>query len=121
MVGLVGMVTVMLASLNERRREMAILRSVGARPAHVLTLIVGEAGALTLTGIGLGVALLQAVLLAARPLIEGQLGLHLAVGAPAGRELALLALVAVAGIAAGLVPGYRAYRLALADGLSIRL
>ncbi len=32
LVGLVGMLTALLASLGERRREMAILRSVGARP-----------------------------------------------------------------------------------------
>ena len=30
--GLIGMLTAILTSLNERRREMAILRSVGARP-----------------------------------------------------------------------------------------
>ena len=48
LVGLTGMVTVILTSLNERRREMAILRSVGARPAHILALIMGEAISLTL-------------------------------------------------------------------------
>ena len=33
--GLIGMLTAILTSLNERRREMAILRSVGARLAHL--------------------------------------------------------------------------------------
>ncbi|MES9994101.1 MAG: ABC transporter permease, partial [Candidatus Thiodiazotropha sp.] len=47
-VGLFGMLTALLMSLNERRREMAILRSVGARPGHVFALIMGEAGFLTL-------------------------------------------------------------------------
>jgi hypothetical protein len=36
------MLTALLIGLNERRREMAILRSVGARPAQVLALIVGD-------------------------------------------------------------------------------
>ena len=51
-VGLFGMLTALLTSLNERRREMAILRSVGARPAHVFTLVMGEAGFLTLLAAG---------------------------------------------------------------------
>jgi putative ABC transport system permease protein len=34
---LIGMLTAIFTSLNERRREMAILRSVGARPWHIAT------------------------------------------------------------------------------------
>ena len=41
--GLIGMLTAILTSLNERRREMAILRSVGARPWHIAGLLVVEA------------------------------------------------------------------------------
>ena len=44
--GLLGMLTAILTSLNERRREMAILRSVGAQPRHVFTLLIAEAGTL---------------------------------------------------------------------------
>ena len=51
---LLGMVTMILTTLNERRREMAILRSVGARPRTVLGLLMAEAGVLTLVGVGWG-------------------------------------------------------------------
>ena len=51
---LLGMVTMILTTLNERRREMAILRSVGARPATILGLLDTEAGMLTLAGVVLG-------------------------------------------------------------------
>ena len=40
---LLGMVTMILTTLNERRREMAILRSVGATPVTILTLLATEA------------------------------------------------------------------------------
>lgn len=120
-VGLFGMLTAILTSLNERRREMAVLRSVGARPGHVFALIMGEAGFLTLLGAALGMALLYGLLLAAQPLIETRLGLFIAVGAPSGHELALLAAVILAGFLVGSIPGWRAYRLSLADGLSLRL
>jgi putative ABC transport system permease protein len=56
-VGLSGMLIALMTSLNERRREMAILRSVGARPLHVFSLIVGESALLTLTGVTIGIKL----------------------------------------------------------------
>jgi putative ABC transport system permease protein len=56
-VGLFGMLIALMTSLNERRREMAILRSVGARPLHVFSLIVGESALLTLTGVTIGIKL----------------------------------------------------------------
>ena len=59
-VGLAGMLVALLTSLSERRREMAILRSVGARPAHVFALILGEAAFLTVLGIVLGAIALYA-------------------------------------------------------------
>jgi len=67
-VGLVGMLTVMLAGLNERRREMAILRSVGARPIHVFLLIAGESLLLSLVGVVFGLLLLYTALVITQPL-----------------------------------------------------
>ncbi|WP_295582872.1 ABC transporter permease [uncultured Lamprocystis sp.] len=120
-VGLFGMLTALLTSLNERRREMAILRSVGARPAHVLALILGEAVFLTLVGALLGVALLYGVLLLGGPLITDRLGLVIGIGPPSPAEGLLLAAVVAAGVLVGLIAGYRAYRLSLSDGLLIRV
>jgi putative ABC transport system permease protein len=120
-VGLAGMLTALLTSLNERRREMAILRSVGARPGHVFVLVMGEAAFLTLIGAAAGMLLLYGLLIGGQPLIETRLGLFIPIGSPSARELALLGAVVLAGIAAGAVPAYRAYRLSLADGLSLRL
>jgi putative ABC transport system permease protein len=120
-VGLAGMLVALLTSLSERRREMAILRSVGARPAHVFGLILGEAAFLTLCGIALGIAALYAGLIAGRPWLESRLGLFIAVGGPSGSELILVALVAAAGALIGLIPAYRIYRYSLADGMTIRV
>jgi putative ABC transport system permease protein len=120
-VGLFGMLTALLTSLNERRREMAILRSVGARPGHVFGLIMGEAGFLTLLGVAAGLALLYLLLLLGQPIIEGRFGLFIAIGGLSTHEWSILAAVIAAGFLVGSLPGYRAYRFSLADGLSLRV
>ena len=117
---LLGLATMILTTLNERRREMAILRSVGARPATVLGLLSAEAGLLTLSGVVLGTLLTYVGLLAMRPLIDRLYGLHLAIDPPTWGEMATLAAIVVAGVLAGLVPAIRAYRLSLADGMTVR-
>lgn len=117
---LLGMVTMVLATLNERRREMAILRSVGARPRTVLGLLVAEAGLLGLLGTFLGVVLLYLALLILRPLVDAAYGLYLDIGWLTARELfSLLAVISI-GLLAGLLPALYAYRLSLADGMMVR-
>ena len=118
--GLLGMTTMLLASLNERRREMAILRSVGARPAHIFGLLPSEAVLLTLLGAILGLALLYLALIIAQPIVDTRFGLYLTIGPPTGRDLAILGAVLCAGFIAGALPAYRAYRQSLADGLIVR-
>jgi putative ABC transport system permease protein len=117
---LLGMVTMILTTLNERRREMAILRSVGARPRTVLGLLVAEAALLVAAGIVLGFVLLYAALLLLRPYVDASYGLHLPIEPPSMAELATLAAIAVAGCLAGVLPALRAYRLSLADGMTVR-
>lgn len=120
-VGLAGMLVALLTGLSERRREMAVLRSVGARPAHVFALILGEAAFLTALGVVLGVSALYAGLLAGQPWLESRLGLFIAVSWPSAYELGLILLVGFAGVLIGLMPAYRCYRYSLADGMTIRI
>ncbi len=121
LVGLAGMLVALLTSLGERRREMAVLRAVGARPAHVFGLILGEAGLVTIAGIVAGVAALTAGVALAQDAIAARFGLLLPVAWPSAREFALLAAVAAAGVLIGLLPAWRCYRQSLADGMTIRI
>lgn len=119
--GLIGMLTAILTSLNERRREMAILRSVGARPWHIAGLLVLEAFALALAGALLGLALLYLGILGAREPLQAAYGLYLPLALPSAYEWSLLAAILAVALLMGGVPAWRAYRQSLADGLSIRL
>lgn len=119
-VGLAGLVAVILAGLNERRRELAILRSVGATLPQILALLLIEGLLLTLSGALFGFAMLSALSVLLAPLLENQLGLSLPLAWPSLRELSLLGLIVLTGGLSSLIPGIQAYRFALADGLNPR-
>ena len=120
-VGLSGMLIALMTSLNERRREMAILRSVGARPLHVFSLIVGESAMLTFMGVIAGVGLLYGLLVVGQSFIVTRFGLFIAFGGLSTHELILMGVVCLAGCLIGMIPGYQIYRYSLADGMTIRI
>lgn len=119
-VGLFGMLTTLMTSLNERRREMAILRSVGARPIHVFSLIIGEAIFITVLGILGGIVLLYCLLIITQPYLVARFGLYINVSFFSTYELILMAIVLIAGVIAGILPGWKIYRYSLNDGMTIK-
>ncbi len=120
LVSLASLVAVVLAGLNERRRELAVLRAVGAGPRHVLVLLAAEGALVTLAGALLGAASAALAVWAAGPWMQQQFGITLLPSAPTAAQWGLFGAVVLAGMLASLVPGWRAYRLSLADGLSPR-
>ncbi len=121
LVGLTGMCVALYASLESRRREMAILRAVGAGPRRILALLVFESGLLALTGAVAGIALVYGGIAASRAAVEARFGLALTLQPLGATEWSYLALIVGAGTLVGILPAWRAYRSSLADGLSPRL
>ena len=119
-VSLAGLVAVVLAGLNERRRELAILRAVGAGPRQVLALLALEGTLVTATGVALGALATAALVAGLGPWVQAQYGLTLRLLPPGSAEWRLLGAVLAGGVLASLLTGWRAYRLSLADGLSPR-
>lgn len=115
-----GLLATLLVSLNERRREMSVLRSVGARPGHVFALLLSEAAMLAFLGALSGLLLVQFGILAIRPFALSEYGIQLSVGL---RAFDLYVLSGILGIAVlvSIIPAWRAYRNSLADGLTVRL
>jgi len=119
--GLASLVAVMLAGLNERRRELAILRAVGARPRDITFLVLIEGFGVTLIACLLALLLLALATWWGAPLAQAHLGMALEAKLPLVGEWLLLGAVLVAGLAASAVPAWRAYRLSLGDGLTPRI
>ena len=117
-VALTGMLAMMLASLEQRRREMAVLRALGAGFGTLLTLLLAEALILTFLAIGLGLGLVHGGLALAAPTLQSATGLALQdLGPTPGEGLLALGALALA-TPAGLLPAWLAARRALMDGLS---
>jgi putative ABC transport system permease protein len=119
--GLAGLVSAILAGLGERRRELAILRSAGARPLDILTLLLCEGFLLLCAGMAGGALLLVLLLLVLGPLLAGGYGIFLHLSPPESVEWLLLCGIAAAGLLSSLIPALRAYRMSLSDGLTASL
>ena len=117
--GLAGLVSVILAGLGERRRELAILRSAGASPRDVVTLLALEGMLLICAGIVCGMAMLCALIVTLGPVLAESYGIGLYLSPLENGEWALLGGITAAGFLASLIPALRAYRMSLADGLSV--
>ena len=114
-------VAVVLAGLNERRRELAILRSVGARPRDIFLLLSVEGLFVTLCGVVGGIALLAVTTMLLSPWARTHYGLAIEPRLLSASELQWAAAVVGTGLLAALIPAYRACRLSLGDGLTPRL
>ncbi len=118
---LIGMVVMLSAALDARRREFAILRSVGAAPRTIFALIITEAMIVTAGGVLLGLATLFSAVAIADPILLSNFGFRMGLSGLASQEAVLLIAVFCFAAVAALLPAWRVYRLTLSDGLTARL
>jgi putative ABC transport system permease protein len=119
-VGLLAMLIALYTALNERRREIAVLRAVGLHAYQIFLLFVLESTFIAAIGTALGIAAVYIILFALRTTIETHFGLPIAqVGLSPRVELYAAATLVSAAIL-GLIPAFGAYRNSLVDGLNAR-
>ena len=121
LVGLLGMFVAIYTTLNERRREMAILRAIGSGPRRILTLFLLESLLLAFSGCLLGVGLMIGSITLLEGYVEREFGLYLRWQGFTPQHGLYLAIVLATSLLIGLIPAWRAYRNTLADGLSVRI
>ena len=119
-VSLVSMLIAVYSSLQQRRREIAILRAVGASSGVIFSLFFLDSLLMTVTGSILGFFLSYAGLAAAVPVLDQAAGILIELGPPTVTELGFLGAVLLMGFLVGLFPAWRAYKNTLLDGLTIK-
>jgi len=120
-ISLLGMLTTLLANLNQRRRELAILRSVGARPWQLFSLISMESLLTTFLGCLIGCILFYALMGTTAGYLQSQAGVSINISMLSDYELTLIGVIMAAGFIIGLIPATRAYFYSLSDGMSIKI
>ena len=120
-ISLLGMLTTLLANLNQRRRELAILRSVGARPWQLFSLISMESLLTTFLGCLVGCTLFYALMGTTAGYLQSQAGVSINISMLSDYELTLIGVIMAAGFIIGLIPATRAYFYSLSDGMSIKI
>ncbi len=119
--GLIGMLTTILSTLNERRREIAVLRAIGARPQSIVMLIVLETLFVVVMGCVVGVALLYGLLAFAGPFAARRFGVDIGLPWLDATQGLIMVSVIVGATLISLIPGFVAYRRSLQDGLAIKV
>jgi putative ABC transport system permease protein len=119
--GLLGLMTNILTGLNERRREMAILRSIGVRVGHIFLLLLAEAGLLAGAGALMALLFVQAVLWSASSLIVELTGVDVGGAGITLFDIATVLIVVAVALILSMFPAWRAYQQSLSDGLTVRV
>ena len=112
-----GFFVALFAAVNQRRRELALLRALGAHPARLFGLIAGEALALGLVGGVAGIALGRAAASIAGLASANSGGPALILPPFGPAELIIVAVALALSLAAAVLPGLMAYRLNAAQTL----
>ena len=118
LVALMGLTATILASLNERRRELAVLRAIGATPLFIFGLLALEGFTVIVVGALLGIISLAGTAWMTDGLLRAQLGFGLSSWPVTVDEWIWLGVLLLGGLMICAFPGYRAYRQSLADGLN---
>ena len=120
-VGLVSILTSILTSLNERRREMSLLRAIGATPVNIFTLMVAEAGVLGFIGAVLGSGLINSLLLIVTPILSERFGILLLGIGLSSLDVLTILTVTITAFVVGSGPAIVAVRRSLQDGLNVHI
>jgi putative ABC transport system permease protein len=119
-VGLIGMLIALLTSLDQRRREMAVLRALGSRAYQIFILLLSEAYFLMASAIVAGLGFYSLLFFLLRDFVESKYGVVLVLWPFDIENLYILLGLFVAGTIAALIPAAVAYLRSVSDGLQQR-
>jgi len=117
---LLGMTTMMLSTLNQRQREIAVLRATGASAGFIFCLIELEILLITFAGIVLGLVLLWLLMLLAQPIIMDYYGILLSSNPFSSSIIYYLVVIFLLTSLLACIPAWQAYRQSLSQGLMAR-
>ncbi len=113
---LLGLNAMLLASMRERRREIEVLRSIGAPSSFILSLLMIESLLIVSVGVMLAVGILLASIAAANTLFVETFGLMISSQILNPSNVMALGLIYLTAVIVTLLPAVRAYRVSRSVG-----
>ena len=114
----VGIFVSIYNSMSDRKREIAVMRALGARRGTVFSIIIAESVLLCAGGAIVGLILGHALVFIARPIVEARSDILINPWSFETQELVIFPALLLLAVVVGLVPGLTAYRADVAKGLS---
>ena len=118
---LIGMTAIIFSSLNERRREMAIWRAMGASPKVVIGLLMLEAFIISVMSIIVSTVMLFLTLYVLQPWIDNTYGILVNIEMLSFKDIYIFMLFIIAASLVSLIPAIRAYWFSINDGMTIKI
>ena len=118
---LIGMTAIVFSSLNERRREMAIWRSMGASPSIIIGLLMIEAFIIAVLSAIVSTILLFVLLYLLQPWIDSTYGILVNIEMLSLEDILIFVYFILAAMLVSLVPAIRAYWFSINDGMTIKI
>lgn len=119
--GFIALLCTLLSSLEKRRREISILRTLGAGKYYVFKLLCLESFFCAFAGSVGAVFLLPMVYTSSQSFMLNHFGLRLDFVYFSTHTLVTIIVISLAGLATGLIPAIKAYKYSLSDGLKATL
>ena len=118
---LIGMTAIVFSSLNERRREMAIWRAMGASPSIIIGLLMIEAFIIAVLSAIVSTILLFILLYLLQPWIDSTYGILVNIEMLSFEDILIFVYFILAAMLVSLVPAIRAYWFSINDGMTIKI
>jgi len=115
---LIGLATMLLATMRERYQEIAVLRTIGAGPFTLLLLIQIEAMLLTIVSAALSLGLVAGLMSMLKPWLSSTYGLFLSSPLFGQSSIIIILLILGCTYLVSLFPAVAAYRRGLHAGLN---
>ena len=119
-IALLGMISMTIAGLNSRRREMAILRSVGASPSNIVSLLLFESIIISVVSCISGYIIMIVIFVLGKDYLQNNYGIFIDGFSIKIYDLQIIISIIFAALIATIIPAVQIYKNTLRDGLSVK-
>ena len=114
---LIGMTAILYSTLNDRKKEIALLRIVGAPPITIFSLLLMESVFISLISISFSVVIVHLLMIIMYPILDNMFGLFIEYTFLSRKDLMILLTVVFISCLVSIFPSFQAYKKSIGKGI----